>query len=171
MDDLVTARLVLHPLSAGEAERVLNGDRDGAGGWADGYPAEGDVSAVRRFLATCAAVGDPRPFGTYEIRLREDGRTIGGVDFHGPPDEDGGVTIGYGLVPSAHGNGYASEALRALLAFARAQGVSSVAGDTDAGNLASQRVMTAAGMRLVAESDRLRFYRTAWDGPAGRRPT
>lgn len=164
MNDLVTARLVLHPLSVGEAERVLDGSRDGAVRWAAGYPAEGDVSAVKRFLSTCASSGNPQPFGTYEIRLREDGCTVGGVDFHGRPDEDGCVTIGYGLVPSVHGNGYASEALRALLDFARAQGVSSVAGDTDVGNIASQRVMTAAGMRLTAESEQLKFYRITWDG-------
>ncbi|MFG1810459.1 GNAT family N-acetyltransferase [Streptomyces sp. NPDC049040] len=163
MDDLTTARLVLHPLSAGEAEQVLGGRADRSVRWADGYPAEGDLSAARRFLATCADSGDPRPFGTYGIRLREDGRTIGGVDFHGRPDEDGCVTIGYGLVPAAHGNGYASEALRALLAFARTQGVGSVLGDTDVGNVASRRVMAAAGMRLTAETEQLAFYRIDWE--------
>lgn len=171
MDDLVTDRLVLHPLSPAEAERVRDGSRGVTVRWADGYPAEGDLSAVRRYLTACAGSGDPRPFGTYEIRLRADGRTVGGIDFHGPPDGDGCVTIGYGLVPSAHGNGYASEALRALLAFARTRGVSSVLGDTDAGNIPSQRVMAAAGMQLVAMSEQLRFYRISWDGPAGRTPS
>lgn len=170
MGDLVTERLVLHPLSIAEAEHVRDGTQRGGARWADGYPAQGDISAVTRYLATCAGSGDPRPFGTYEIRLRADGRTIGGVDFHGPPDEDGGVTIGYGLVPSARGNGYASEALRALLAFARSQGVGSVVGDTDTGNTASQRVMAAAGMRLIATTEQLAFYRIAWDGPTGRAP-
>jgi RimJ/RimL family protein N-acetyltransferase len=163
-DDLVTARLVLHSLSTAEAERVRDGGRGGDVRWADGYPMDGDVSAMTRFLATCASSGHPRPFGTYEIRLRADGLAIGGVGFHGPPDEDGGVTIGYGLVPSARGKGYASEALCALLAFARGQGVSSVAGDADIGNTASQRVMAAAGMRRVATTAQLAFYRVSWDG-------
>jgi RimJ/RimL family protein N-acetyltransferase len=165
-DDLVTDRLVLHPLGAAEAERVRQGRPGGGEQWADGYPDEGDVSAMTRFLATCESSGDPRPFGTYEIRLRAGGLTVGGVDFHGPPDQDGGVAIGYGLVPAARGKGYASEALRALLAFARAQGVSSVAGDADIANTASQRVMAAAGMRLVATTEQLAFYRVSWDGPA-----
>lgn len=168
MSDLVTARLVLHPLSVAEAERVRDRRREAGERWAAGYPAEGDISAARRFLGTCTRDGDPRPFGTYGIRLRADGSTVGGVDFHGPPDEDGVVTIGYGLVPSAHGKGYASEALRAMLALAREQGLSCVAGDTDAGNIASQRVMEAAGMRLVAATAELRFYRIAWDGLNGR---
>ncbi|MFF8373831.1 GNAT family N-acetyltransferase [Streptomyces lydicus] len=166
MDDLVTARLVLHPMSISEAERVLTGEPDETARWAPEYPAEGDVSAAKRFLNTCANIGDPRPFGTYEIRLREDGLTIGGVDFHGKPDESGSVTIGYGLIPSAHGNGYASEALRALLAFARAHGVTSVEGDTDHDNTASQHVMAAVGMRLIAEDERLKFYKITWNGAA-----
>ncbi|MFI1432103.1 GNAT family N-acetyltransferase [Streptomyces lydicus] len=164
MDDLVTARLVLHPLSISEAERVLTGEPDDTARWAPEYPAEGDVSAARRFLNTCANTGDPRPFGTYEIRRSEDGRTIGGVDFHGTPDKNGSVTIGYGLIPSAQGKGYASEALRALLAFARAHGVTSVGGDTDHDNTASQHVMAAVGMRLVAEDERLKYYKITWNG-------
>ncbi|MEU8436613.1 GNAT family N-acetyltransferase [Streptomyces sp. NPDC029216] len=165
MDGLVTARLVLHPLSPGEAARVVAGEPDGSVRWAPGYPAAVDVAGARSFLALCGEDGDPQPFGAYEIRRREDGHAIGGLGFHGPPDHGGGVTIGYGLVPSVQGRGYASEALRALLEFARAQGVTCVRGDADRENVASQRVMSAAGMRLVAEDDRLRYYRIAWADP------
>ena len=150
-------------MSVSEAEGVLTGDPDEAARWAPGYPAEGDATAARRFLNTCANTGDPQPFGNYEIRRREDGRAIGGVGFHATPDENGSVTIGYGLIPSAHGKGYASEALRALLAFARAHGITSVKGDTDHDNTASQHVMASAGMRLIAEDQRLKHYKIAWN--------
>lgn len=60
------------------------------------------------------------------------------------------------------GEGYASEALRALLLFARARGVTCVEGDTTNDNVASQHVMTAVGMRLVAEDGRLKYYKIAW---------
>jgi hypothetical protein len=63
MDDLVTARLVLHPMTVSEAERVLAGESDSGARWAPGYPTDGDVSAARRFLGTCADTGDPQPFG------------------------------------------------------------------------------------------------------------
>nr|BAD05866.1 hypothetical protein [Streptomyces garyphalus] len=72
--------------------------------WASGYPTDGDVLAARRYLDVCADTGDPHPFGDFEIRLREDGRAIGGAGFHGAADENGCVTIGYGLVPSARGS-------------------------------------------------------------------
>ncbi|MFE1794311.1 GNAT family N-acetyltransferase [Streptomyces sp. NPDC059525] len=165
MGELVTARLVLHPMTIGDAERVVAGVPDGDARWAAGYPDEGDVFAARRFLRTCADTGDPGPFGTYEIRLREDGTAIGGAGFHGPADETGTVTIGYGLVPSARGSGYASEALRALLRLARAQGATRVKGDADHDNIASHHVMTAAGMRPAGQDERVRYFETTW--PSG----
>jgi RimJ/RimL family protein N-acetyltransferase len=162
MGDLVTARLVLHPMTVSEAEQVVAGEPDSGARWAPGYPTHGDVFAARRFLETCANTGDPQPFGNYEIRCREDGQVIGGLGFHGPADENGSVTIGYGLIPSARGKGYASEALRGLLLFARTSGVTRVKGDTDHGNIASQHVMMAAGMRPAGEDERVRYFEIAW---------
>lgn len=164
MDDLVTARLILHPMSPSEAERVVAGEPDGGARWTPEYPTEGDAAGARRFLSVCASTGDPQPFGAYEIRRRDDGRAIGGLGFHGPADRHGSVTIGYGLIPSAQGKGYASEALRTLLAFARARGITCVQGDTDHDNVASQHVMAAVGMQLVAEDERLRYYKITWPG-------
>ncbi|WP_060905126.1 GNAT family N-acetyltransferase [Streptomyces scabiei] len=162
MGDLVTARLVLHPMTVSEAERVVAGESDGDGRWAPGYPTDGDVSAARRFLGTCAQTGDPQPFGNYEIRRRDDGRSIGGLGFHGPADENGGVTIGYGLIPSERGKGYASEALRGLLMFARARGVTRVKGDADHDNVASRHVMMAAGMQPAGQDERVRYFEIVW---------
>ncbi|MFC5032333.1 GNAT family N-acetyltransferase [Streptomyces sp. DSM 41987] len=167
MEDLVTARLVLHPMSVVEARQVMAGVPGEGARWAPGYPDQGDVAGARRFLNTCEQSGDPQPFGAYELRRREDDLVMGGLGFHGPADENGGVTIGYGLVPAARGHGYAGEALRALLVFARARGISRVHGDTARENIASQRVMAAAGMRLVAEDERLRYYTIEWTGMPG----
>ncbi|MEI5033963.1 GNAT family N-acetyltransferase [Streptomyces sp. S1A(2023)] len=166
MTDLVTERLVLHPISVAEAEQMVAGEPDAGTAWAPGFPTEDDVSVAKRFLARCSATGDPRPFGPYAIRRRSDHRVIGGVDFHTPPDEHGHVTIGYGVVPSAQGRGYASEALRALLSFARAGGVVSVKGDADHDNVASHHVMTAAGMLPVGEDERVRYFAVSWASAA-----
>jgi RimJ/RimL family protein N-acetyltransferase len=156
--DVATPRLLLHPLSADEAERVVAGEPGPEDRWAPGYPDAYDVKGVSAYLATCSISGDPTPFGTYEIRRRSDGYAIGGLGFHGPPDGNDDVTVGYSVIASEHGNGYATEALRGLLAHVRALGVRGVRGDTGLGNVASQRVMTAAGMRPVGEDERLRYY-------------
>ncbi|MQA98427.1 MAG: GNAT family N-acetyltransferase [Streptosporangiales bacterium] len=163
MDDLTTARLVLHPMSAEEARRVIERRPARAAPAAPGYPSDGDVEGAGHLLKVWAEAGDPRPFGSYEVRRRSDGLAIGGIGFHGPPDDDGVVVVGYEFVPGVRGNGYASEALRALIALARERGVAAVVGDTARDNLPSQRVMTAAGMCLVSEDAKLRYYRIDLD--------
>ncbi|MER8090781.1 GNAT family protein [Streptomyces sp. NPDC094048] len=162
MTDLETPRLLLRLMSASDALQVMAGTPGEGARWAPGYPPAGEMAAAERFLDACATTGDPSPFGSYEISRRGDSLVIGGMGFHGAPDENGHVTIGYGLVPSAQGKGYASEALRALLLFAREQGVICVHGDTDLDNLASQHVMTAVGMRLEKEDAQLKYYRIDW---------
>ncbi|MCT4352998.1 GNAT family N-acetyltransferase [Streptomyces sp. Je 1-79] len=162
MDELLTERLALHPLTPDEAERIVGmapapGDR-----WAEGYPAEGDIAGARGFLNGCVTHGDPGVFGAYEIRRRVDRVAIGGIGFHGPPDGRRFVTVGYGLIPGVRGQGYAAEALRALLALARDQGAAGAKGDADLGNVASQRVMEAAGMRYAGEDERVRYYLVAF---------
>ncbi|MFD9610119.1 GNAT family N-acetyltransferase [Streptomyces sp. NPDC059083] len=153
---VATARLLLHPLSVDEAERVVAREAGAGDRWGEGYPADGDVRANTGFLRGVAERGDPGPYRTYEIRL--DGVAVGGIGFHGPPDGIGVATVGYGLVPGVRGRGYASEALRALLEVARQAGADGVKGDADLDNPASHRVMEAAGMRCVAEDGKLRHF-------------
>ncbi|MFC9338513.1 GNAT family N-acetyltransferase [Streptomyces sp. NPDC057020] len=161
IESVATARLLLQPLTVADAERIVA--RGSATGdlWGEGYPGDGDVRSATGFLRGVAERGDPGVFRPYAIRLAaESGVTVGGIGFHGPPDEIGVVTVGYGLVPVARGHGYASEALRALLEIARRAGASGAKGDADLDNPASHRVMEAAGMPCVAEDERLRhFYR------------
>ncbi|MBP2581697.1 RimJ/RimL family protein N-acetyltransferase [Streptomyces sp. PvR006] len=160
IESVATARLLLQPLTVADAERVVARESVTGDLWGEGYPGDGDVRSATGFLRGVAERGDPGVFRPYAIRLAEGGVTVGGIGFHGPPDEIGVVTVGYGLVPVARGNGYASEALRALLEIARRAGASGAKGDADLDNPASHRVMEAAGMPCVAEDERLRhFYR------------
>ncbi|MEV5594618.1 GNAT family N-acetyltransferase [Streptomyces sp. NPDC052496] len=166
MSDLQTARLVLHPLSPAEARRLVARTPAAGDRWAPGYPTDGDVESAADFLNHCAATGDPRPFGDYEIRRRADGLVIGSLGFNRPPGADGSVPIGYGLVPEARGHGYAAEALRGLLRLAEDHGITCVKGDADHGNTASQHVMAAAGMRLVGEDERVKYFEIRWPAAA-----
>lgn len=59
---------------------------------------------------------------------------------------DGIVEIGYGLLPEFWGKGYATEAVMAVTEWAsRQQGVKQIEAETDAENIASQRVLYKAG--------------------------
>ncbi|WP_395360284.1 GNAT family N-acetyltransferase [Streptomyces sp. YH02] len=158
IESVATQRLLLHPMTVAEAERVVAREPGAGELWEEGYPGDGDVRSATGFLRGVAERGDPGVFRVYGIRIAESGVTVGGIGFHGPPDEIGVATVGYGLVPSARGKGYASEALRALLEIARRAGVSGVKGDADLDNPASHRVMEAAGMPCVAEDEQLRHF-------------
>jgi RimJ/RimL family protein N-acetyltransferase len=153
-------RLCLRQLEPGEARALLQGQADPERPWMAGYPTQGTLIAVEAFVRAIDNGADPGAFGVYQLVRSGDGMVIGDIGFHGPPNQAGAVTVGYGLAPGARGNGYATEALRALVAWALAQpGVASVEADTTHANLPSQRVMERAGMRLVDRNEQLRFYR------------
>jgi RimJ/RimL family protein N-acetyltransferase len=83
---------------------------------------------------------------------------VGGIGFFGPPRESEEVEVGYGIVPSRQGRGYATEAVQAMLAMAWADPrVTAVVAGTDPGNLASQRVLGKAGFRQIAADGELRY--------------
>ena len=64
------------------------------------------------------------------------------VGFHGPPNADGEVEIGYALVPAARGMGLARESVELLVAWAQSQpGVRVITARVDHGNVASERLL------------------------------
>ncbi|WOX24732.1 GNAT family N-acetyltransferase [Streptomyces solicathayae] len=167
IESVVTERLLLHPLSVAEAERIVEGEALPGDRWAKGYPEDGSRNGGRGFLRGCAERGDPGVYRAYEIRRREDGFAIGGIGFHGPPDEERFATVGYSLVPDARGQGYAREALGGLIGIARDAGAAGVKGDANLDNLPSQRVMEAAGMTYAGEDERVRYYRLEFAAGTG----
>ncbi len=163
MTDIRTARLQLHAIDASEAERIVARNAGPADTWADDFPFEGDVGAAGGFLRATTTHGEQRPFGYYRITCLADGRAIGGLGFKSQP-AGGCVEIGYGLAPSARGNGYAAEAVIALLTVAADHGLSRVIADTPLDNIASQRTLIRAGFRLVSADAELHHYEVILKG-------
>lgn len=79
------------------------------------------------------------------------GERIGELCFKGLSCE-GTTEIGYGLLPKFWGKGYASEAVKAITEWAsRQQGVKQIEAETDAENIASQKVIIKAGFMPTGE--------------------
>ena len=160
MDEgLHTPRLDLVLLSPADARALLDGaNRDRREG-SNGYPLG---STLLRAELTAAAAAQQRPlgrFGTYQVVRRADAQVIGDVGFVGPPDETGAVTVGCTITDDARGQGYATEALTALLAWAREQpGLTCVLADTTRSNLASQRLLERVGMHRIGQDGELLYY-------------
>ncbi|MEU9980895.1 GNAT family N-acetyltransferase [Streptomyces sp. NPDC050856] len=140
--DPTTDRLVLRPWSAADLTAVLDGAR--LPHWAEDFPAEGD-----RVIAGILGENPQGPagFGHRLVVERSSGLVVGSIGLFWPPT-DGRVEVGYGIVPSRRGRGYAPEATRALAEYAlTAPGVHTVHARVELSNRASVRVLEKAGLR------------------------
>ncbi|WP_037634673.1 GNAT family N-acetyltransferase [Streptomyces katrae] len=144
LSELTTERLCLRIWTAAEARAVLHSDGSDArpADWAEDFPSEGD-SVIAGLLG-----GNPAWLGTFGHRLiteRDGGIVVGSIGLFWPPS-DGVLELGYGVVASRRSRGYATEATRALAAFAlTAPGVHTVTAGVELSNPASVRVLEKAG--------------------------
>lgn len=92
---------------------------------------------------------------------RSDGRILGDMGTHGPPDAAGCVEIGYTLTPSARGQGIGTAAVAALVGrIAAVPGIRRITAVTGVQNVASRRLLERQGFRitgLLAGTDEVRY--------------
>ncbi|MFI0978164.1 GNAT family N-acetyltransferase [Streptomyces sp. NPDC021093] len=157
--DVLTERLTLRPWTTSEATAVLDGTRSAR--WADDFPAEGDRVIAGLFTQFPAWLGE---YGHRLIIERESGSVVGSIGLFWPPSE-GVLEIGYGIVASRRGRGYAPEATRALAEFAlAASDVHTVFANVELSNPPSVRVLEKAGFhRWSTEEKTARFRFTSPD--------
>jgi ribosomal-protein-alanine N-acetyltransferase len=85
---------------------------------------------------------------------------VGLAGFKGEPDKQGEVEISYGIVPAQRSQGYITEAVQALIAWAlRDPACRSVVADTTIDNVASNRVLAKVGMHVFRETADALFWR------------
>ncbi|MFE9683088.1 GNAT family N-acetyltransferase [Streptomyces sp. NPDC006285] len=142
-------RLTLQGVTPAAAADLRAG---GTGGfeWIAGGPFQGTRDAAGMVVKAYEA-GVHRPeWGMFVLVRREDGRAVGGMGFHGAPNEEGRAEVGYDLAESARGNGYATEALRALSAWALArEDLTYLFATVDRANAPSQGVISRVGFTRV----------------------
>jgi RimJ/RimL family protein N-acetyltransferase len=153
--DVRTARLVLHPIRPDEAARIVAGAPGPDDRWHPEYPFEDELEPLRSLAGATA----PHPvFTLFQVRDAASGLAVGGIGFFGPPDDEGAVEIGYGLVADARGRGLATEAVLAAVRLAEEHGAALLRADTTPGNRASQRVLQKAGLSEVRRTDGLVYF-------------
>jgi len=184
---VVSARLILRPLPWDAVSAITAGGR--LDDWAADYPGDGDVVIAGLLQGAGGAGGSPgaggaagspgaggaagspgagragagaadEAWGHRQVVERASGLVVGGIGFFGPP-LGGEAEIGYGIVPSRQGRGYATEAVQAMLTMAWADSrVRTVVAGTDPGNAASQRVLEKAGFRQISAVGEFRYQLT-----------
>jgi ribosomal-protein-alanine N-acetyltransferase len=92
-----------------------------------------------------------RWLGRAIVLTHGDGRreVIGTIGFHAPPDETGRVEIGYRVEPGFRRRGIATECIRALLAWAEAQGIHRFRASVSPDNDASLAIIRSFGFHQV----------------------
>jgi RimJ/RimL family protein N-acetyltransferase len=156
---LSTPRLDLVLLSPETARAITSGATHNGRPWAEGYPLASTLLCAELTVAAAAQDAPLGDFGTYQVVRRADGCVIGDTGFMGPPDETGAVTLACAITEDARGQGYATEALSALLDWARGQsGLTCVLADATRSNLASQRLLERVGLRRIGEDGELLYY-------------
>lgn len=145
--ELVTERLILRCWTRAESSAVCAGQR--LPGCAADFPADGD-----RVIAGLIPdhPGWLTEYGQRLVIERDSGLIAGSAGLFWPP-ASGALEIGYGIVPSRRGRGYATEATRALTGLAfTAPGVHTVFAKVELPGPASVRVLEKSGFRRWAAS-------------------
>ena len=152
---LRNSQVILEPITPTLARRIVARDEQPGDRWHAEYPFHDEIDPLKS-LATSS---DPDPdFPMYAVRRPSDGVAVGGFGFFGPPDADGRIEFGYGLVPSARGEGLATSAVLLALEHAGRRGATIAAADTEVDNAASRRVLTKSGLAELGRNGSLVLY-------------
>jgi RimJ/RimL family protein N-acetyltransferase len=149
-----TARLVLVDLTY-EVKDIALHDRSNKV-WALDYPTEEEF-----LIAGLAVSMDPEHVPalpqSFQVRMRSTGEAIGGIYFKAESSL-GSITateIGYSIVRSRRGDGFATEAISGIISIARARGIRYLSAETTSVNLASERALLTNGFEKYITAEQL----------------
>ena len=145
MTEIEAERLVLRPVDRATARALLEGRTPDGLLVADDYPSQFSLEVMDLVAGTRA--DEVRQFGPFFLVRKSDGVVIGEIG-SALDESTASAQVGYSVVRSCWGQGYATEALRALVAeLLGGVGVRRVFAETMVDHQASRRVMEKAGMR------------------------
>lgn len=155
---LRTKRLILIPLDAEQMRLRANGDEklfdelSLASG--EDAPDEHLLGAYGEMCDNCEREpGDILWNTDWLIVLSGERRVIGSIGFKGAPDEKYTAEVGYGIASKYRNNGYASEALAKICAWAFGAGAYYVTAQTEPDNIPSQKVLGNCGFLPDGEGE------------------
>ncbi|MGB2694113.1 MAG: GNAT family protein [Dehalococcoidia bacterium] len=162
---ITTDRLILRDFVEGDWPPMLAWQRDPRHfryyAWTEDRT-EADVRALlQRFLGEQKV--QPRRRFQLAITLPESGQIIGDAGIRRKTENDWEADIGYELAPEYWGNGYATEAARALVDMGfREWGLHRISSWCIADNVASARVLERLGLRLEGRLREADFFKGRW---------
>ena len=155
MIQITTDRLILRTITPAMMAAIFDGSLEGKYGlivseeWLDEKGK--DLQDFQKIMDEQAAHDG---YLMWLMAEQESGIIVGDLGFIGRPDNDGAVEMGYGIAKKWHGQGYATEAVEALIGWAMLQeSIDTVRARCLPDNAASVRVMEKNGMICVGEKE------------------
>jgi RimJ/RimL family protein N-acetyltransferase len=162
---IVTARLLLREVEAGDWQAIYQwcSDPEVVRFNLSGGPSTEERSRAYVQQAIAWAKEQPRRDCAFAIILRADGQLIGGCRLRVIDPDSRVADIGFGLYRQFWGQGFATEAVRALLSFGFEEpGMHHLSGEPIAANTASIRVMEKVGMRREGHFRERYWFEDRW---------
>jgi [ribosomal protein S5]-alanine N-acetyltransferase len=155
-----TARLELTPLDADAIQALLAGDAERLK-QLTGAAFPQPVGPPPYMAESLPVVGSrlqkspaEAPWWNWLVVRKEDREAVGAVAFGGMPDAAGAALIGYAMYPGHEGRGYATEAVKAMVAWAFTQpGVNTLRALAPVWNTPAVHVAEKVGMRPVSSDE------------------
>ncbi|WP_194892744.1 GNAT family N-acetyltransferase [Catenulispora pinisilvae] len=174
---LTTERLIIRDWTADDAEAALAvyGSGDVAHWLTPAMDRVGDAAAMRSVLQawTEAQPNLAAPRGRWAVQRRKDGAVIGGLGIRLLPPYEEDLEISWQLNPQVWGEGYATEAARALIAWAFTQHTDELFAVTRPNNHRAIATTERLGLQWVGETDKyyglhLQVYRIRAGDPGAK---
>lgn len=159
-----TDRLILFPITLEITKALLAGSNKEIKKIGinpnENWPTEDTKDILPIILETLEENKMPSGFETWMIVRKDNMQVIGDIGFHGQPDENGVVEVGFGLVEEERNKGFGTEALKAIINWASSQeNVKSITADCLITNKPSARILEKVGMKEINRDSKLIYWK------------
>ena len=168
IQQLITERLIIIPMTHSMIRSVLNSDNDmydNLGIISNGKWPLPDTMDILHFIKDNMNKNDEvSGFDVWMIVKKDGMNVIGDAGFKGEPNEAGEIEIGFGLIPEEHQKGYGYELASALMDWAAQQSeVKVIKAECLLDNTGSIKLLQKCGMSEVSRDSELIYWEKSLD--------
>lgn len=154
LKNIITKRLelvpvtleIIHSLSEGSNEEIIKIGIKPNGQW----PTEDTKDILPIIYESLVKSRIPSGFEFWMIVNKDTMQVIGDIGFHGKPNDQGDVEVGFGLVEKERGKGFGFEALEAIMDWlSKQESVKVIKADCLIHNIPSQRILQKVHMKEI----------------------
>lgn len=159
----VTERLVLRAMTSADAPALAAYRSDPAQARYQSWDTPFPVDSAAALIAEMRGVRFGQPGAWLQVAVEAAGRLVGDVAVRVDGDDPRQATVGFTLAAHAQGQGFATEALRAVMSLLFTEhGVHRISADCDTRNLRSVALLERVGMRREAHHRRSAWWKGEW---------